>query len=131
MRRTEASHDFGSATVAQSFPVESYAGKRVRVSLHVRFQGIDKMAGAVYIGTGSSSHSESKNFGDSWAWAQCILTLPADAKQLEIGVGLKGPGSAKVDAIELQVLGDAPADQRGTRISDSKLVVNGSLKDLP
>lgn len=130
LRRTEASHDFGSATLAQSFPVATYAGKRVLISMHIRFQNIDKMAGAIYIGTGGGSHLQSADFGDTWVWSQCTLTLPSDVKQLDIGVGLKGPGSAKVDAIELQVLGDAPAGLRGTRTSDTKLFVNGKPKDV-
>lgn len=131
LRRTETSHEFGGAHLAQSIPVGPYAGKRVRVSLHVRFQNADRLAGAIYIGTENSSHGQSDEYGDNWVWSQTTLTLPADVKQLEIGVGLKGPGSAKVDAIALHVLGDAPADQRGTRISDTTLVVDGKPKDLP
>ena len=125
LRRTETSHDFGSANLTQRFPVGPYAGKRVRVSMHVRFQGIEKMAGVVYIETDNGAHSQAMEFDGNWTRTDYTLSLPADAKQLDIGVGLKGPGSAKVDAIELEVLGDAPADMRGIRISDMKLFING------
>ena len=131
LRRTETSHEFGGAHLVQRFPVEPYAGKRVKVSMHVRFQGTETMAGAVYIGTGNGAHSQNMEFDDNWTWLTCILSLPADAERLDIGVGMKGPGSAKVDAIELQVLGDAPADLRGTRISDTKLFLNGRSREIP
>ena len=129
LRRTETSHDFGGANLTQRFSVGPYAGKRVRVSMHVRFQGIEKMAGVVYIGTDTGAHSQGTEFDDNWAWYDCTLSLPADAKQLDIGIGLKGPGSAKVDTIELKVLGDAPADLQGTRISDTKLFLHGSPRE--
>lgn len=129
LRRTETSHPYGSAWLAQSMPVGPYAGKRVRLSMHVRFQHIEPMEGRIYVGTENGSHLESMQFGDDWGWYQSTMTLPADLRQLDIGVQLKGPGSAKVDAIELQVLGDAPPGQRGMTIEGSGTRVDNAGKE--
>lgn len=121
LRRTETSHPYGSAWLAQRIPVGPYAGKRIQVSMRVRFQDIEPMEGKVYIGVDRSSNLQGMNFGEDWTVYQATLVLSADVRQLEMGVGLKGPGSAKVDGIELKVLGDAPPEQRGTNLSDGKL----------
>ena len=121
LRRIEASHPYGSAHLAQSFPVAPYAGKRVRLSMRVRFQDVGKYDGKIYIGAGSSAHEQAQEFSGDWDLFQTTLTLAADTTQLDIGVGLHGPGSAKVDAIELQVLGDAPPGQHGTSMSAAEV----------
>lgn len=129
LHRTETSHPYGSAQLAQGIPAVPYAGKRVRVSMRVRFQGIERMEGKIYIGTDNSSHVQSLDFGDDWTMYQSTVSLPANLKKLDIGVGLKGPGSAKVDGIELQVLGDAPPGQRGVSITDGSLPANSPGKE--
>lgn len=121
LRRTETSHPYGSAWLAQGIAVAPYAGKRVRVSMHLRFQGTDPMEGKIYVGTDSSSHLQGMRFDENWAWFRYTLTLPPTLRQLDIGVSLKGPGSAKVDSIELQVLGDAPPEQHGVSIEGTEL----------
>lgn len=113
LRRTETSHPYGSARLTQSIPVGPYAGKRVRLSMHVGFQDTEPRAAQIYLGTDSGSSTLFIPFGGNWAWYRHTVTLPATIKQLDIGVGLKGPGSIKVDSIELQVLGDAPPGQHG------------------
>ena len=121
MRRTETSHPFGSANLLQDIAAEPYAGKRVRLHAHVRFLGLANRQGEgkVWIAPNGSPYSESnKEFGHGWTWYEATVTFPADLKTLAIGVNFKGPGTAKVDAIDLEVLGDAPAGQTGTRIED-------------
>jgi hypothetical protein len=130
LRRTETSHPYGSAQISKSIPVGPYAGKRVRVSMRVRFQGTEPMAGKIYIGTDNSSNMQGLRFGNDWTLYQATVTLPAAVRQLDIGVGLKGPGSAKVDGIELEVLGDAPADQRGVKIEGGEVNVLSPGKEV-
>jgi hypothetical protein len=125
LRRTEASHPYGSAILAQRIAVGPYAGKRVRLVMHVRYQDIEPMEGKVYIGVDNSINLQGLRFGDGWNVYEANLALAPDVKQLEIGVGLKGPGSAKVDGIELKVLGDAPPGLRGSNLSDGELKGNG------
>jgi hypothetical protein len=79
------------------------------------------MEGKIYIGTDGGSHMQGLRFGEDWTVYQSTLTLASDVKQLDVGVGLKGPGSARVDGIAFQVLGDAPAGQRGLNIEQSDL----------
>lgn len=123
LRRTETSHPFGSGQLSQNIPVEAYAGKRVQVSVRVRFQNVKPMEGQIYIGTENGSHLQGRDVGDGWNLFQTTVSLPFAIKKLAIGVGLKGSGSAKIDGIELTVLGDAPPDQRGVSMGD--LTLNG------
>ncbi|MBQ5949050.1 hypothetical protein [Massilia sp. ST3] len=119
--RTDTSHPYGSAWLAQRIAGEPYAGKRVRVTMRVRFQDIEPMEGKIYIGADGGASLQGLRFSRDWTVYESILTLPADVKQLDVGVGLKGPGSARVDGIALQVLGDAPPGQRGLNIEQSVL----------
>jgi hypothetical protein len=125
LRRTETSHPFGSAQLSQSIPVDAYAGKRVQVSVRARFQDIKPIEGQIFIGTESGSHLHGSEVGDDWTLFESTVTFPVSLKKLAVGVGLKGTGSAKVDSIELTVLGDAPPDQSGVSIADPKL--NGQI----
>ena len=122
LRRTETSHPYGSAQMYTTMPVKYYAGKRVRVRMHVRFEGVAKYDGKIYIGAGNSTHEQGEDFGSGWTWYQCYLTLAASTSKLDVGVSLKGPGTAKVDAIQLQTVGDAPPDLQGSRIDDAKVL---------
>ena len=125
LRRIETSHSFGKARLLKSFPVAPYAGKRVRLSMRVRFQDgdkIDEMERQIYVGGESESVQDIPQFSGDWDLYQSTLTLPADLRRLEIGVALKGSGSAKVDGIELQVLGDAPAGQHAISVSEYGIV---------
>ena len=120
MRRTEASHPYGGAHLLRDFPTGPYAGKRVRLHVHARFQDVRQGEGRVWIGVNGGAHSQGADraFGPGWTWYEATVTLPADLEKLKIGVDLNGPGTAKVDAINLDVLGDAPPGQKGTRIED-------------
>lgn len=131
LRRTETSHPYGSAWLAQDIPVESYAGKRVRISMRVRFQDTEPMGGTVFVGTENGSHTSGVRFRDRWGQYQFTLALAPGLGQLKLGVQLKGPGSAKVDGIALQVLGDAPPEQQGTRIQDVVMRDDGPGKEAP
>ena len=125
LRRSETRHSFGKAQLTQSFPVAPYAGKRVRLSMRVRFQDVDqadKTERRIYVGGESESVLDSPEFSGGWDLYQSTLNLPHDIRRLEIGVALKGSGSAKVDGIELQVLGDAPAGQRNISTSEYGIV---------
>jgi hypothetical protein len=118
LRRTETSHPYGSARLAQTLPAEQYAGKRVRLHAHVRFQDSGRDQGGVWIGANDNSHMHGLTFSHGWTSYEATVTFPADLKKLAIGVSLNGPGSAKVDALELEVLGDAPPGLKGTRIDE-------------
>jgi hypothetical protein len=118
LRRSETSHPYGSAHLAQTLPAEQYAGKRVRLHAYVRFQDTRPGQGGVWIGANGGSHSHGFNFGPGWTSYEATIAFPADLKKLAIGVNLNGPGTAKVDALELEVLGDAPPDQKGTKIDE-------------
>ena len=121
LRRTETSHPFGSAQLSQSIPVQAYAGKRVQVSVRARFEDSKPVDAHLYIGTESGSHLQGHDVGNGWNVLETTVTLPASIKKLSVGVGLTGSGSAKVDGIELTVLGDAPSDQRGVSMGELKL----------
>jgi hypothetical protein len=120
MRRTETSHPYGSANLLQGISPEPYAGKRVRLRAHVRFLGdANRGGGKVWIAPNNGAYSQSnKGFSHEWTWYEATVTFPAKLEKLAIGVSFKGPGSAKVDVIQLEVLGDAPADQQATQIDD-------------
>lgn len=121
MRRTETSHPYGGANLMQSFAPEAYAGKRVRLRAHVRFLGSANREGGgkIMIAPNDASYSQSnKGFDHEWTWYEATVTLPADLKKLAIGVNFKGPGSAKVDAIDLEVMGEAAPGQQAPRIDD-------------
>ena len=68
--------------------------------------------------TPSWNSESNKGFGHGWTWYEATATFPADLKKLAIGVSFKGPGTAKVDAIDLEVLGDASPDQNTMRLED-------------
>ncbi|MBQ5964304.1 hypothetical protein [Massilia sp. ZL223] len=121
LMRTDTSHPYGSAWLAQRIPADAYAGKRVRVSMRVRFQDIEPMEGKIYIGLDGGASLQGMRFSQDWTVYESTLSLPAGVKQLDVGVGLKGPGSARVDGIALQVLGDAPAGLPGLNIERSDL----------
>jgi hypothetical protein len=129
LRRTETSHPYGSAWLARSMPVGPYAGKRVRLSMRVRFEDTEPMEGKIYIGTDGGAHLQGGRFGAGWNVYQATLGLPADLKHLKIGVGLKGPGRVSVDDIELQVLGEVRTGQNGTSLESDHLQAGAAGKD--
>lgn len=132
LRRSETSHPFGGAHMVRTFPAAAYAGKRVRVSMHARYEGErPRMEGMLVIGTDEGYHTSGLDVDSGWHLYQTIVTWPADIKKVTVGVALNGSGSAKVDGIELEVLGDAPAGQR--HIDQTALLIDGQSrgKDSP
>lgn len=126
LRRTEISHPYGNAQMARSFPVDAYAGKRVLVTVRARFQDNTPIENQIFIGTDNDTHLEGLDLGgDTWNMYQVTASLPHNIKKLEVGVGLKGRGTAKVDGIELEVLGDAPPEQRVISTGNLKLITRG------
>lgn len=111
LQRTEAAHPYGSAMLLQSIPTADYAGKRVRLSMRIRAEGVLGTNAGIAIKDSHGMHTQTMDNLRGWKLQRKILTFPASAQQLAIGVTLKGPGTIKVDEIRLEPLDDAPAGQ--------------------
>jgi hypothetical protein len=122
LRRTETSHPYASAVLARRLPVQTYAGKQVRLSMLVRGEAPEHVVASVYVGHGKSSHMAGINSNKmkTWTWVKSVITLPHDLEEINVGVGLKGPGLVKVAELKTEVVGDAPPDQKGISIRTEK-----------
>lgn len=122
LRRTETSHPYGSAWLAEALATGTYAGKRVHLSMRVRMLDVGVHGGSLFIGFDdglnlqSFPDSENAEISGKWTTYGYTLILARDIRRFELGVGLKGPGRIEVGDIDLQVVGDAPPDQKGLTI---------------
>lgn len=124
LRRTDTSHKFGAAHLVRTFPGEPYAGKRVRVTMRARYDiGGPQQGGRIYIGSDEGAHVTGRGVDTGWHVYETTATWPAGVKKVSVGVALTGSGTAKVDDIGFEVLGDAPAGQKGYGQTD--LIIDG------
>jgi hypothetical protein len=129
LRRSETGHPFGAAHLVRAYPGAAYAGKRVRVSMRARYEGEGaNLGGRIFIGSDDGAHVTGRGVNSDWHLYQTTVTWPADVKKVSVGVALTGTGSAKVDSIEFEVLGDAPAGQKGFSMADLVIDPQGADK---
>lgn len=118
LRRSETSHPYGDGHLKRTFAAGDYAGKRVRISMRARYEGDrPRHEGRMYIGIDGGIHVSGREVDRDWHLYQATVTLAAGVKTIAVGVALDGTGTAKVDSIEFEVLGDAPPGQRGASIT--------------
>ena len=119
LQRAETSHPYGSAWLLQPLAAD-YAGKCIRLSYHIRSQGAEVPDSGIVVRDSHGQHTMSLMKEDNWVWIKHVISLPKDTKAMSTGVSLKGPGTIKIDAVTVEVLGDAPADQPARRIRKSE-----------
>ncbi len=109
----------------QKFTAAPYLGKWVRFRAAVRVEGEAAAYGArLYVesfGAGSRSLStdvmeDRPVHGGEWRLYEAFAEVPAEAETLQIGISVKGPGVAYLDAGSVEVIGEAgarPAEASG------------------
>lgn len=119
LKRTETSHPYGSAWLVKSLPAE-YAGKQLRVSYHVRSEGEGPIGNSIVILDSHGQHASGYPATRHWSWHRKLITLPKGTTGMATGIGLKGPGTVKIDRIQIEVVGDAPEEQNARQIVSLK-----------
>ena len=119
LKREETSHVLGTGQLVKKLPVALYAGKLVRLSVHIKAEGAAKMQDGLAIVSTDSSWVSGEDHPQGWYWARKIMGVSAGMKELGVGVSLKGPGEVKVDVIEVEVIGEVPADQKGITLKNA------------
>lgn len=109
----------GFGTLMQMFDASEYAGKRLRLSALVRWEGIAGWAGlwmridgATPPGSQMPAMLGFDNMQDrpltgrsGWARQAVVLDVPGEARQIGFGILLYGPGQAWMDDLKLEPVG--------------------------
>lgn len=123
----------GFGTLMQMFDASEYAGKRLRLSATVRWEGITDWAGlwmridgAAPPGSSAPAMLGFDNMRDraltgtsGWAPQAVVLDVPGEARGIAFGILLHGPGQAWVDDLKLEPV-DANVKVTGTFVLSKK-----------
>jgi hypothetical protein len=97
------------ALATQALFDPSLRGKRLRLSLAVRIEGVTMGAGPVVQvqdGTGTRLFHDERLITGTQGWQRLDLefTVPADAAIVEVGATLRGPGKVCIDDARVEIL---------------------------
>jgi hypothetical protein len=110
--RISSPKDFG--TLMQTFRADSYRGKRLRMSAHVKAEKIAGWAGLWMRVDGPGRDSLSfDNMGSrpikgtcDWSFHEVVLDVPVESLAIAFGILLCGSGQAWVDDFAFEVVGE-------------------------
>jgi hypothetical protein len=109
----------GFGTLMQTFDASEYAGKRLRLSASIRWEGITSWAGLWMRVDGATpagsqmpallafDNMQNRPMRGSSGWTPqaVVLDVPAEARAISFGILLSGPGQAWLDDLKLEPVG--------------------------
>jgi hypothetical protein len=108
----------GYGTLMQSVPASAFRGKRLRMTAQVKGEGVEARGDlwlrvqAVYSpGDGPGLGGGACSLAHSFAWRPCelVFDVPDAAEEIQLGLGLAGPGTLWLDRVTLdEVPRDVP-----------------------
>ncbi|HYG64532.1 MAG TPA: erythromycin esterase family protein, partial [Thermoanaerobaculia bacterium] len=107
----------GVGSIAQLFPNEQAAGRKIRFSGSIRTEGVPIWAGLYWIaidqaGGVTFGNSGAEGAGTTpWTRYEFEIDIPADLQQTYFGVDLVGPGTAWFDDIRIEIDGQPWKDR--------------------
>jgi hypothetical protein len=93
------------ALATQGFHTTAMRGKRMRLSMSVRAQGLAGGAGPFFKSEGGRAHAQKLvQSTNGWERVAVELDIPADSNLLVVGALIEGGGKACFDDVRLEVL---------------------------
>ena len=121
--RSKSSRTNASGTLMQQTRADSFRGKRIELSAHLRSRDVtneaglwiraEDEAGAVLVFKNlqsSDGHTSFVRENTEWTNARLVVDIPASAVSLYYGVQLEGPGCVWISHVQFSILGDAQVD---------------------
>lgn len=97
----------GEAFVKQKFSAAAFAGKTVRFSAYFRSQDLKQYGAGLWVRVDGNGYQKAWNRQDdlvrgtqTWTKAAYTFAVPADARDIEVGVSVGGTGRVWVDDVQ-------------------------------
>ncbi|MCP4967292.1 MAG: hypothetical protein GY926_18930 [bacterium] len=103
----------GFGTLMQTFEADQFAGSRLRMSAYVRIRNVEGWAGLWMRVDGEEGHTAFDNMfnrqlsgSSDWTYYEVVLDVDVDSLQIAFGLLLNGEGTAWIDDVAFDLVGD-------------------------